>query len=599
MTTATSTAFPFMADSAVARAPQNPAPAEVDLREARSQLAQGNRAGALDLARAALGKDPRSFDAHMLIGELALGQPGNAKLAERLFRQALKLRPAETAAEILLAEACQAMGDLTEAETRLKRLRQKRPRDPRVLLAAVRFYQTQGRADEAVAALTEASRLDPANSGLALQLGHALKRSGRLLDALVAYRRAVGVETPLPMIDPAERPVRVAFIVQYPQGWSSLESVWKEFAEDSRITTTLIALPFMYGHGTADGDLSILSYLRKRNVPFVRGEDFVLSPNFADVVFFQLPYDYTRPAAWSVAQILKLVPRLAYIPYALEIGGGGENIGLLTNLPLHQVAWAICARSERHRSAFGQYCASGNQHVVVTGHPKMDILPMLNKRRDPSLDQFIAGRKMVIWNPHFDGRPDGTAWGSGYSTFTRWHRFLLDEFIRRPYLAFVIRPHPLFCNIFQQRRIMSQGQIDEFFALCAAADNVQIDRRASYLPVFASASALISDASSFILEFSATDRPLLYLHNPHGPGLNADGDFVRDYCATAQTEKDIVGFLDAVAAESDPRRETRRSAYRREFMHLPTTGAAVAIKNAILTRLREESTAASTALAGR
>ncbi len=556
------------------------------LAEARRLFEKGDHVQALRLAATVVASDQRSYEALAIIGEVVLRQ--NAQVAEGIFKQALNIRPTDPNIAAGLGEALLAQGKGGEAGPVLQSALLRDPHNLRVLLALAGWHEREDRSSEAIELLRRVGTVAPTRADVHLRLGHLLKHSGRLTDALSEHRKACGASAPLLAVDPRRRPVRVAFLVQYPQGWTSIRSAWQAFREDPQFVVTVIASPNQTPNQVEGGSEAIYGFLAGKGVPFVRWTEAHLGPNFADVLFVQLPYDITRPAPLQTAPLLRLVPRLAYVPYALEIGGGSENIDLLTNLPLHQLAWAIFARSERHKAAFAKFCASGGAHVVVTGHPKMDALRDLDAQRDGELEAFVAGRRMVVWNPHYDARPDGSDWGTGYSTFLRWWKFLPAEFARRPDMAFVIRPHPLFFDTLAKRGLLLSEQIEEFLGRCQAAGNIHIDRRSSYLPAFASSAAMLSDASSFVLEYAATGRPLLYLHNPHGPGLNADGAFVRDYCATAQDEIAIVRFLDSVATGDDAGGEDRRAAYRREFMHMPEDGAGVAIKNAVLARLKEE-----------
>ena len=123
-------------------------------------------------------------------------------------------------------------------------------------------------------------------------------------------------------------------------------------------------------------------------------------------------------------------------------------------MPLQQCAWAVFARSPGHRDLFAEHCRAGNRHVIASGHPKFDRLcqeePVVP---DPGLVAFAAGRPLILWNPHFDVRLNGSRFGDGYSTFLRWRDFLPEEFARRPGLAFVIRPHPNFFSALEHRGI--------------------------------------------------------------------------------------------------------------------------------------------------
>jgi hypothetical protein len=224
--------------------------------------------------------------------------------------------------------------------------------------------------------------------------------------------------------------------------------------------------------------------------------------------------------------------------------------------------------------------------VDVTGHPKTDALQQLERSIDPQLEAFAAGRKLVCWNPHFDVRPDGSAYGTGYSTFSRWYNFLLEEFARRPDMAFLIRPHPLLFASLVQRRIFTPEQVSAFRGRCAAAGNIQIDTRPSYLPAFASSAAMLSDFSTFVLEYPATGKPLLYLSNPYSAEVEGDLS-VGDYCPPCESEAGIVAFLDQVKAGHDPEAAARTAAFQAR-LSMPPGGVGPAIKRAIESRLRLE-----------
>jgi tetratricopeptide (TPR) repeat protein len=530
---------------------------------------------------------------NVVIPEPPVLSAGLAAMAATLPR--LTLVPAvATETPVALAQAARARLDAGDAVTALELARRAFAADPESVPAMAVLGELALRQDNVALAaklLERAQRLAPANAGVAsaaTRLGGLLRRQGRLLEGLHWQRRALGAAAPFEPLDPSARPVRVAFLVQHPQGWTSLESVWRVLREDPRFEVRLIAARYDHPYPTDGGPEAIFGFLARLGVPHERWEQANLGPGFADILFLQNPYDVTRPAPLRVPNLARWVSRLAYVPYGLEIGGGERNNTMVMNLPLQQLAWLVCARSERQRQAYARHCEGGNAHVAVTGHAKLDALRVPPAGDPAGFGAFAAGRRLVGWNPHFDIRPKaGSPWGEGFSTFTRWWEPMLAAFAARPDLALVIRPHPLLFGTLESRRIWSSSQVQEFHRAVQAAGNVRFDREGSYLPLFARAEAMISDASSFLLEYAATGRPLLYLHNPDGPGLNEDGGFVRDHLDWAEQETDLAAFLDNVAAGRDPRGDARRRAYP-EYMHQPPGGAGAAVRDAILTRLAAE-----------
>lgn len=524
---------------------------------------------------------------------------GMAAMAATLPRLQLVRAPAATGPAMPLALATEARARLDAGDPlgALDLARRAFDADAECVPAMAVLAELALRQDNDVLAaklLHRARRLAPGNAGVAAastRLGMLLRRRGDLLEGLGWQRLGAGATDPLGPLDPSARPVRVAFIVQHPQGWISLASVWRSLAEDARFETRIIAARYEHPYPTDGGPDAIFGFLTRLGVPHERWEQADLGVGFADIVFLQNPYDVTRPAPLRVPNLVRWVPRLAYVPYGLEIGGGERNNTMVMNLPLQQTAWLVCARSERQRLAYARHCQAGNSHVVVTGHAKLDALRDLPAGDPAGFAAFAAGRKLVGWNPHFDIRPKaGSPSGEGFSTFTRWWEQIVAQFAARPDLALVIRPHPLLFGTLEARRIWDAAQVREFLRRTAAAGNIRFDREGSYLPLFARADAMLSDASSFILEYAATGRPLLYLHNPDGPGLNEDGEFVRGHLDWAEHAADLNTFLDHVAAGHDPRGEARRRAYP-GYMHQPPGGAGAAVRQAILDRLAQEAPA--------
>jgi hypothetical protein len=360
---------------------------------------------------------------------------------------------------------------------------------------------------------------------------------------------------------PADRPVRVAFFVQSAaENWNSTASVWRAFAADPRADTKVVLMPFL--HPDYPAGRSIATQFIEQGIPFVRCEHYDVKRERPDVVFFQNPYDHTRPAPFHVANVLPVVRRIAYVPYGLEIGGGSNNLMLQFAKPLQINAWRVFVRSERARRLYALHCPAGNAQCVVTGHPKLDaVLATRKEDVDPELAAWAEGKRVVLWNPHFSVCKNNDQW----STFMRWKDVLLRFFEERRDLALLARPHPHLFKHALNERMMTPDDIAAFRARIAASPNIRLDERSDYRHAFSVSSAMLSDGSSFLLEYPATGKPLLYFTNPGGVGLNEDGEVVDSYYQ-ATTEPELVQFLNLVARAEDPRRDERLRRYA-EFMH--------------------------------
>lgn len=570
-------------DSRVCSLARAASPAGPELDEAEALLRDGNRPAALAMARAATEKDPSSAAAWTLTGQLTLRSPDGAPAAADALRRALELQPNNAEVEVLLSDALCTQGALDEAAQRLSSVLESAPGHLNALLALARLREIQGDAAGSEGLLELAIREHPQAPAAARRLGDALKRRGALMEALSWHWRSAGWTGP----GPGDGRRRVLFLVQHVPMWLNMESVYAAFCADPAWEVTVVAMPHFHPYCLTDEERNaIFGHLEDEGVAYVRWDRFELKPGCADVMFVLTPWEVVRAPGWRTEELLRLGVRLAYIPYCYESAHDDLDHASQFDEPLHQLAWGVFARSLAHKAHFARYCSVGDAHVSVTGHPKADALRQLEAARDPALDAFVAGRKAVCWNPHFDVVDAGSGFGTGYSTFMRWWRFITEEFSQRPGMALIVRPHPLLFALLVRRGLWTQEEVDAFVARCAASGNITIDRRPSYLPAFAASEAMMSDISSFILEYPTTGKPLLYLRNPKCP-YTEEGVAVSDVCETAETEAGITAFLEAVAAGTDIRAAERRAACEKIVHHAPW-GAGAAIKRVVDTRLEAE-----------
>lgn len=344
--------------------------------------------------------------------------------------------------------------------------------------------------------------------------------------------------------------VRVLLIAQYPSIWVSWVSFWQACVRSPEVEVHVVLTPFVHAYATKNTYDELQSKLKQDGVPYFLSDFYNIDSFKPHVVFLQNPYDSTRPPLFDSKLLSDKGYRVAYIPYGLEMGGGKENLDWQFNLPFHQRAWRIFARSARHKTMFAKYCATGASRVVVTGHPKFDhqVESLSADMTLPaSLVQKIGGRKVILWTPHFSvGLPPT------WSTYRIYGEYILDQTIKYDDLFFIIRPHPLFFKAMIENKLWSDADEVAFKRRCELQANLWLDEGSDYIGMFSIADALMTDVGSFLLEFLPTGKPLLYLHHPEGLGLNDDGDLI-DYLYKAESFTDIQKFIDQIKTNDDPK----------------------------------------------
>lgn len=348
-------------------------------------------------------------------------------------------------------------------------------------------------------------------------------------------------ELPILRPDSVEPKARVAILHQAAFSWVNVGSVWAALRREPAIETTVVLLPLF--HTNLDWNRRDAEcHLDALGVPYVYWEDIDLDTAHFDAVLFTSPYDQSRPSPYRFLEVQKRVRFTAYVPYGLEVGGGDINLTYQFDQPTVRHASAVYVRSEGAKAMFTRYCPTGDKHVVVSGHPRMDGLANLEEFQiDPELVERIGSRRAVLWNAHFS--LEGDRW----STFDLLGMDVFAAFAKREDLVLLFRPHPLLW-----RKLVNLGLLDdkELVELRRelTARGVIIDERPDHRHAFAASCAMISDVGSFLMEYLATGKPMLYLVNPYGLGLSEEGEAVVRRCDRAENIADVEYFLDELGA---------------------------------------------------
>ncbi|MDG6094507.1 tetratricopeptide repeat protein [Acetobacter sp. AN02] len=170
-------------------------------------LSQGDAAGALAIAQAALDRQPDDAPSMHAMACIAR-QTGRNDLAVAWAGRAVQTAP-EPHFHITLGLALLAEGHAEPARAALNVAVLQTPDDPRAHLAIAEALETSGRPGDAETAIRNAIRLRPLESGYRLVLGQFLYRQGRIDEALSALHEAVSLA---PEHDIASRQMLAVFL---------------------------------------------------------------------------------------------------------------------------------------------------------------------------------------------------------------------------------------------------------------------------------------------------------------------------------------------------------------------------------------------------
>ncbi|WP_144899470.1 hypothetical protein [Luteimonas cucumeris] len=364
------------------------------------------------------------------------------------------------------------------------------------------------------------------------------------------------------------RKIRVLLLCQRAESWVNVAGLWRAMQSDPRFSGHVCLLPYNYADPEARGaNEKAAQVLDADGVDYSEwARDGIMpAPGQYDIAVFNAPYDRERPPEFHFDVIRRKVARTVYLPYGLVTGAGEKNLSYQYAQPTQILADSIIARSHFEKALYARYCPSGDRHVHVLGLPRLDALHDIARfPTDPELASAIGDRFAVLWNSHFSF---GLSHANGlcYSTFDSLAEPLFAYALREPGIALVWRPHP---GLFPVIKAELQFGNEQLLALRAELlrAGIALDERSDHRHAFAASDALMTDAGSFLVEYLATGKPMLYLHNPVGEELNEEAARIASHCATASSPSQAIRFVASIRSGDDPRTAKRRGL---TAVHLP------------------------------
>jgi len=361
---------------------------------------------------------------------------------------------------------------------------------------------------------------------------------------------------------------RMAFFTQEFFLWSSFQSVWEAYQgiadTDLVFVYDLNAEAHLNGkENAADKQKMEIAAYKKSGYPILTMKEYDLQAVSPDVVFYMKPYKYFRgcPDDWFVKTVKKMTPYTVFISYCLDVQGGEELRKYFYEQPAFYYMWRIIGYSDYYKKMMTRYGFRNGENVVTLGHPKFDCSYDLISHKAfvyPEWEKKIAGRPVIFWNSHFSVLPE-----NGVGTFIQWSRLIFSYFKNNSDAVLLWRPHPLFWETIQQNYPEQNAEFEAFVKDLETWPNVIVDRTEDYRYAFSMSDALISDAATFLVEYCASGKPVLYTEKKNGEKVCCEDYLVG--LQIARTEDDIIDFIGEVKTGRITGSEIREKQFKKIF----------------------------------
>lgn len=351
---------------------------------------------------------------------------------------------------------------------------------------------------------------------------------------------------------------RVVFLAQEVSIWPSLQSVYETMSADPRFETRLVYVPFTHPNQKAEDHN--LSLYRKMGLPVQPHTGYSLTEDNPDIVFFAKPYNLI-PSQYYITEVEKIIEKTVYIPYGMETTYKLIRYGFQEYL--HYRVWRHIVYGEYAKTVGTKYGYRNGENIVVWGYPRMDYYRSGCSPKIPfAWSEKIRGRRVICWCPHHTIVPGPEC----VSTWLENQETVFEQIRLHPELVLLWRPHPMLFGALVNNGYMREDEMKAFLAEKTAADNIILDETADYHAAFAVSDAMITDGTTFSMEYLGTGKPLMLTTNDITQYYNHEEAEKGLY--VAKTPADIVAFIQDVACGLDYK-EAAREEYARKTLFIP------------------------------
>ena len=260
-----------------------------------------------------------------------------------------------------------------------------------------------------------------------------------------------------------------------------------------------------------------------------------------DIIFYQKPYGD------SFAHNLRSL--FCYCPYGFR--NSIEDWNFKTDLLYN--SWQIYYENEALCHYYSSHMDRGIYNGFATGIPPMDeLISPKEKLDDPWKGSKI--KKRIIFAPHHSINPNNW-WQT--STFLETGEIILEiaeKYSDRVQWAF--KPHPLLR--YKLEKIWGKDKTDSYYDKWSNSEWSQYES-GKYLGLFKHSDAMIHDCGSFIMEYQATGKPVMYLTRDNNISSDWNDTVKKAYHLhyRGKSRQDIEIFIENIINNIDEKKEER------------------------------------------
>ncbi len=387
-------------------------------------------------------------------------------------------------------------------------------------------------------------------------LGRYVKSANRYRQFSNAYKQGVDYVNKK---NPEKK--TLIFVINFPQAWSSVKSVYDEAKKRDDLNVLVFAVPRLLK--SLEDDTVGIAERKNEAYEFFKGTDIdVIKANTEDgrwldlkdynpdYVIYIRPYNDYAPAIYRSYYVCKFA-KLFYVPYAYGMLGDKMLSVVLPEsftFTMHRIFFPNDSRRVQFAKEQPFYRRrSLSDRFRYMGFPRFDFSKRAEENRNYDERSFT-----VSWMPRWAA---DDKFNQKTSHFLTYYKDFLKYFEEHRDINLIIRPHPLMFSSYVSTGIMTEEEVNEFKEICKQAPNIEIDERKDYSKTLEDSDLLVADYTSLIAEFFMMEKPIIFCDTVDG--LNVEGQKICGSLYKEDSFEKIVDRIESVKNGNDENKATR------------------------------------------
>lgn len=385
-----------------------------------------------------------------------------------------------------------------------------------------------------------------------------------------------------------DRKIVVAFIIQYIPSWNKLKPIYDRLSSDNDFVTLLLCVPSLFNENrvvdtqVSENTNDTFEYFKNQGYDCINAFDgktwFDLKKSEPDYVFHSRPYNQTMPKQYTSSKISKYA-LICNIMYATTLVIDVQN--MLLNRDFFKDVFCYFAFNREEEKLFKKRFHKGIQKGTQTCYP-FGTTVLEQMLLSKSIKGSRSFKKTVLWTPRWS-----TDSKIGGSNFFRYKNLIQELIAKYDDVMFIIRPHPLMFGNFVSTGEMTKKEVIDFKNYCKKKKNVQLDEKKEYNDTFWHSDILITDASSIVLEYYVTSKPIIYCTSnvDFTYPLYAQKVLANSYIVDNTSE--LVKAFEQLYNDNDYKQEKRKDSVMEIFGDIENSSANIVstLRQAVKTRI--------------